>query len=151
MVPPVICFHVQRLLHLGRQVRVGTHVSFPLLFDAALLSTYKIPTKDGDTVESVDNSGPGASTGASTGKGVGNGHAPGRLYRLRSVIVHSGSASAGHYTAFALCAIPTPPNSSDSGSEEQWYYFNDNQPPVSVSSDDVQRATAYMLFYERDD
>ena len=55
-------------------------------------------------------------------------------YRLKSMIMHSGDMSAGHY----VCWIRK---------EDQWYFCDDNSVQLS-NTDYVKSAKAYMLFYE---
>ena len=59
-------------------------------------------------------------------------------YSLRGVMVHTGSFSSGHYTAYVRAQ------------NNRWYYCDDAEQPQEVTRvEDVLKAQAYMLFYER--
>ena len=58
-------------------------------------------------------------------------------YLLRSVIVHSGQAGAGHYTS----CIRTDDN--------DWFLCDDSCVPQRITEKQVLAVKAYMLFYER--
>ena len=62
-------------------------------------------------------------------------------YDLRAVVQHRGqhptSANSGHYTAYVRA------------SDAQWYHCDDWVQPRRCPVDEVRRAQAYMLFYER--
>jgi hypothetical protein len=57
-------------------------------------------------------------------------------YKLRSLVVHSGHAGGGHYTAFVRT------------DEHFWKKYNDAALPMEVSFAAVLQAEAYMLMYE---
>ena len=59
-------------------------------------------------------------------------------YALRGVVVHSGPAGRGHYTAFARG--PT---------ESTWHYYDDSCEPRATTSANVLAAQAYLLVYEQ--
>ena len=59
-------------------------------------------------------------------------------YALRGVVVHSGPAGRGHYTAFARG--PT---------ESTWHYYDDSCEPRATTSANVLAAQAYFLVYEQ--
>jgi hypothetical protein len=80
------------------------------------------------------------------------------LYRLASVVVHSGlTPDSGHYTAYvrstaatATAATSTGSGGSGGGSSpaSQWYLVNDQiVKPVSIQ--EVMLQPAYLLFYEK--
>ena len=62
-------------------------------------------------------------------------------YDLRAVVQHRGqhptSVNSGHYTAYVRAR------------DAQWYHCDDWVPPRRCHVDEVRRAQAYMLFYER--
>ena len=58
-------------------------------------------------------------------------------YHLLGVVVHHGHAGGGHYTAFVRA------------SNNLWYHCDDSQSPRWVPVEEVLRAEAYMLFYEK--
>jgi len=65
-------------------------------------------------------------------------------YDLRAVVEHRGledltSTNSGHYVAFVRAQ------------DSRWYECNDARPPRARSVEEVRRAQAYMLFYERRD
>ena len=57
-------------------------------------------------------------------------------YKLRSLVVHSGNAGGGHYTAFVRT------------DEHCWKKYNDAALPMEVEFAAVLQAEAYMLMYE---
>jgi hypothetical protein len=59
------------------------------------------------------------------------------MYDLSAVILHHGNERGGHFTAFRR-TMPT----------NQWFFISDDV-VREVSSDEVLRSCAYMLFYER--
>lgn len=71
------------------------------------------------------------------------------LYRLKGVVVHTGSADSGHYYSFIQ------------DQDKKWFEFNDDRvtpfdpsrlPEESYGGkdeEDVKIKNAYMLFYER--
>jgi len=56
-------------------------------------------------------------------------------------MLHSGSLSGGHYTAYAL-------HQEETG-EEQWYLFNDSSKSKVDAQSVLNNESAYMLFYKR--
>jgi len=58
-------------------------------------------------------------------------------YLLRSLVVHSGEAGGGHYTAYVR------------GQDNVWYFCDDWYAPRQVAVAEVLGAQAYLLFYER--
>ncbi|ODM93227.1 Ubiquitin carboxyl-terminal hydrolase 11 [Orchesella cincta] len=58
-------------------------------------------------------------------------------YDLYSCVCHFGSASSGHYTAFARNPVTN-----------QWHYFNDNTISERTPAE-AEYASAYVLFYEK--
>ncbi|CAJ0586463.1 unnamed protein product, partial [Mesorhabditis spiculigera] len=60
--------------------------------------------------------------------------AAGKLYQLTAVTEHRGTPNFGHYVTYRK-------------HKDQWFYANDKQ-VQRVSFADVQRAEAYMLYYE---
>ena len=76
--------------------------------------------------------------------GGGGGTSPGGFplpgaspFRLRGVVVHSGSFEAGHYTAAVR------------GRGDVWYYCDDGAEPRVVPVEFVLARQAYILIYER--
>ena len=62
----------------------------------------------------------------------------GVTYHLRAVVVHSGTARIGHYTAYVR------------GDGDRWFYCNDTAVPRRIANPmEVVQQQAYMLFYER--
>lgn len=83
-------------------------------------------------------------------------------YSLFGVVVHTGSMTGGHYTAYCrtLSVACTEPNQPDENAtqphlhvitrEPQWYFFSDSQVhPVSEEEVLAQASGVYILFYER--
>ena len=65
-------------------------------------------------------------------------------YDLRAVVEHRGlqdptSTNAGHYVAFVRAQ------------DSRWYECDDARSPHPRTVEEVRRAQAYMLFYERRD
>ncbi|RLN62516.1 hypothetical protein BBJ28_00015326, partial [Nothophytophthora sp. Chile5] len=60
-------------------------------------------------------------------------------YNLYGVVNHQGALGGGHYTAYAKNFV-----------DEQWYYYDDERVRV-VEEQQVVSASAYLLFYLRDD
>ncbi|CAL8118805.1 unnamed protein product [Orchesella dallaii] len=58
-------------------------------------------------------------------------------YDLYSCVCHFGSASSGHYTAFARNPVTN-----------QWHYFNDNTISERIPAE-AEYASAYVLFYQK--
>ena len=59
-------------------------------------------------------------------------------YELSSVVVHGGSLSGGHYTAYVR-------------HDGQWFFVSDSTVKEASFERDVCRAEAYMLFYDREE
>ena len=59
-------------------------------------------------------------------------------YTLKSFIVHTGTATVGHYTAYTR----SPDN--------KWYFHNDSDTPKLVSTRTVQSTNPYCLLYEQE-
>ena len=74
---------------------------------------------------------------------------PERHYKLKSMIVHSGSAARGHYTAVKRCYEPGYDNSGNLTKKGEWILCND-QKTLAHRQDEVRAKNAYMLFYELD-
>ncbi|EEB05717.1 ubiquitin carboxy terminal hydrolase Ubp7 [Schizosaccharomyces japonicus yFS275] len=81
----------------------------------------------------------------------------GIMYRLTGIIVHAGTLDSGHYTCYVLShkcvtrqTVDEPELKKDEpGMEErQWLYISDSTVKL-VTWEEVSRAEAYMLFYER--
>ena len=67
-------------------------------------------------------------------------HVPDRPapYHLRGVIEHhGGTTNSGHYTSYVRAA------------NNLWYYCNDEASPQRVATEEVLKAQAYVLIYER--
>ena len=64
--------------------------------------------------------------------------ATGVIYHLQAVVIHSGKAGGGHYTAYVRA------------SDGSWYYCDDSATPQRVMNlREILRQQAYMLFYEK--
>ena len=61
----------------------------------------------------------------------------GAPYHLRSLVVHTGGAGGGHYTAYARAQ------------NNSWYYFDDSRQPTRVSTERVLATNPYLLILER--
>jgi ubiquitin C-terminal hydrolase len=62
--------------------------------------------------------------------------AAGQHYQLRSVVIHSGSAGGGHYTAMVKSGVG------------DWYKYDDASVPQKVALAAVLQAEAYLIVYE---
>ena len=63
--------------------------------------------------------------------------APDVRYRLQAVVIHHGTNSGGHYTAFARAH------------NGMWFHYNDETYPRAVTIAQVYACTAYMLWYQQ--
>lgn len=78
------------------------------------------------------------------------------LYRLNGVVVHQGGLNSGHYVAYVRKFLQangddsTTINKLESPQEtfSKWFYFSDTH-FREVTENEVMRAEAYLLFYER--
>ena len=61
----------------------------------------------------------------------------GTPYHLRSLVVHTGCAGGGHYTAYARAQ------------DNFWYFFDDSKTPVRVPTERVLATKPYLLIFER--
>lgn len=111
--PQILCVHLKRFRNnRGYARKLDSLVTFPETFDSEILN-------DVLSTASTQN------------------HCK---YTLHAVVVHSGSAMCGHYTAYVR--------------HQRWYYANDSH-VKEVSWDDVKQTygkhgdTAYMLMYRR--
>ena len=60
------------------------------------------------------------------------------IYHLQAIVVHSGRAGEGHYTAYVHA------------SDDSWYYCDDSaRPRRVVNLREIFRQQAYILFYEK--
>ena len=58
-------------------------------------------------------------------------------YKLRALVIHSGTFSAGHYTSYVRFQ------------DDAWHYCNDSaKPRLCKGTAEVFKQQAYMLFYE---
>ncbi|TGZ64244.1 hypothetical protein CRM22_006462 [Opisthorchis felineus] len=68
-----------------------------------------------------------------------------RIFWLYAVVYHDGMMNYGHYTAACLTATA----GDDQSVEGRWYLFDD-EIVKEIKPELVNRASAYLLFYERD-
>jgi len=163
--PHTLVVHLKRFewdYHTGTRSKIRDRFAFPHAFDLAPFTVAGRAALDAAAGDGADGAG-AAGAGA-----AGAGAAPpeeatrgGTRYRLRGVVVHTGSAFAGHYYSFIQERRPD-------GAPGQWYVFDDS----TVSEWDVERLeedcfggsvskpgagggdrpnSAYMLLYERED
>lgn len=144
-IPPVLVFALKRFMATRRGAeKVTKHVGFPLVLDmrdfvsaaSAPLSTAAAP------VEIAASEGASASANAAAAEAAES-PATSTLYTLYAVIVQSGGMGSGHYIAY-VCKRRGP----DGDGSGQWHYFSDAMVKPS-SWEEVQKAQAYMLFYQR--
>jgi len=92
------------------------------------------------------NSGPRSVETSSGGSAVAGGGAEvacrPNTYSLRAVVVHMGGIASGHYVTYRKGPL-------SSRSSHKWFYTSDTL-VKQVSYNEVSRASAYMLFYEKD-
>ncbi|XP_029350982.1 ubl carboxyl-terminal hydrolase 18 isoform X2 [Echeneis naucrates] len=116
--PPILCVHLKRFRSISGETRkLDCKVTFPERFDFSEVAQDAFP--------------PDAAKAG--------------VYTLYAVVVHSGFAMFGHYTAFI-----------HHRETQRWYYANDSH-VEEASWEEVQqtyggyrRHTAYMLMYRRD-
>ncbi|XP_072309615.1 ubl carboxyl-terminal hydrolase 18, partial [Eucyclogobius newberryi] len=116
--PPILCMQFKRYRNYGRFTqKLDYKVTFPETFDFST-TVHQALSKDFSQTDC--------------------------LYTLYAVVVHSGSAGCGHYTAYVR-----------RGEGQSWYYADDSS-THQVSWENVQssyggehRHTAYMLMYRR--
>jgi ubiquitin C-terminal hydrolase len=144
-VPDVLVLHLNRSS--GGTRKVGSYVDTPLYIDLRRWAKTR-------------------------GKGGGEGCST--VYNLVAIIFHSGqSSSSGHYTCYARTPVlarsassaspsssssSSPPPLGDHDGPREWAFYDDEtvefvteervRAMLSVHSDN--RATAYILFYERE-
>jgi ubiquitin C-terminal hydrolase len=138
--PSVLCLHVQRRYYDhagGRMCKTLQHVYFDEMLDLAPYCAYgggninaqHFFAANNPLHEHLRETQPCPST---------------IWYRLTSVIEHKGNAFGGHY----VCYRRLPAHLQTKGCDDKkWYYCSDDAIHV-VRWDQVQRAQAYMLFYE---
>ncbi|XP_047245336.1 ubl carboxyl-terminal hydrolase 18 [Girardinichthys multiradiatus] len=116
--PPILCLQLKRFRNMrGYTMKLNCRVTFPETFNFSEIK------KDAFSAGFTQND---------------------CRYTLYAVVVHSGSAVCGHYTAYVRHRV-----------SKHWYYADDSH--VSLSSwEEVQKtyegrssATAYMLMYRR--
>ena len=69
------------------------------------------------------------------------------IYFLYGVVVHSGGMNGGHYIAYVRKAESNRATSMED-LKRGWHYFSDSQ-VHKVSVEEVAKAQAYILFYQR--
>ncbi|EDQ92397.1 uncharacterized protein MONBRDRAFT_22039 [Monosiga brevicollis MX1] len=131
--PTVLTLHLKRFEQHGTRLsKSSRHVSFPLVLDIA----------------------PFCSTECSMT--VYSGKECGVRYELRSVVVHQGRLTGGHYVAYVRTDMEASTKdtaaaqgpSQTSGSPSSWYCVSDAS-VRKVAEKEVLAAEAYILFYER--
>ncbi|XP_008281142.1 ubl carboxyl-terminal hydrolase 18 [Stegastes partitus] len=116
--PPILCVHLKRFRNMyGSTRKLDCRVTFPETFDFSEI------VKEAFSTGSEQNN---------------------TKYTLYAVVVHSGVAMCGHYTAYVCHGV-----------NKRWYYANDGH-VHQTSWEEVQttygghyRDTAYMLMYRR--
>ncbi|KAJ4460798.1 putative cell wall regulatory locus protein [Paratrimastix pyriformis] len=118
----------------GALRKISSHVAFPLLLDVApFVSWVPHPSARAPGGAVVE----GAAAGAECPCGAPS-HPRSTLYRLNGVVMHGGSLSGGHYTAFTH---------RRGGAEDEWYFYSDSC-YHRATLEEVLQAEAYLLFYE---
>lgn len=136
--PNVLCLHVQRRYYdpsTDRMAKTNQHVDFPEFLD---LSPYCAYSGNKQGMPSWAGTGLRASR---TDDNATRTRAPGKLYRLMSVIEHRGNAFSGHYVTYRRVQHKDA---------NHWVLISDES-VVQVRWKDVRRCQAYMLFYETSD
>ena len=122
--PTIVCVHIQRRYYdrrLDQMAKTIQHVEFEEVMDFGKYSAYS-----------------GNDKGMTGKRDQPNAKATPVLYRLMSVVEHSGNAFSGHYVAYRR----------DLASPGKWIYVSDER-VKSVSWQEVKARQAYMLFYEK--
>ncbi|KAJ2832421.1 ubiquitin-specific protease ubp1 [Coemansia furcata] len=153
--PKILVLHLSRSIFLptGDTVKNTAHVRLQSLLDISPFST----TGHINTGASRPISGPDTSAGVASADTFAKAQRNNCLYRLSSVVLHTGAHNSGHYVAYRR--VPhTFDNPSDEASvkteqpwtdDGRWYMLSDAE-TLEVSIDIVLSAgTGYMLFYER--
>ncbi|CAG0882000.1 unnamed protein product [Darwinula stevensoni] len=154
--PQCLCLHIQRSVWCssGAAWKRDTQVQFPLLFSMEKFlhhhpSSFLNPIQTGGLVGGnphlrVPFIGQNLLRTSSLNTGSLSLHHPGiqqsgrSTYSLRSVIVHHGIFSSGHFVTYRTHRNHGP----------QWFFVSDSHiRPCSVT--EVLNSVAYMLFYER--
>jgi ubiquitin C-terminal hydrolase len=115
--PPLLCLHIKRRSFNnlnGRPLKLNQHIVFPLNLD---MTNYVKDYIDKDTK-------------------IENPLIKPLNYSLCSVIVHTGSADAGHYSTY--CKV-----------QNKWMFFSDVN-VKEVKEREVLACQAYMLFYQEE-
>ncbi|KDE04930.1 hypothetical protein MVLG_04686 [Microbotryum lychnidis-dioicae p1A1 Lamole] len=155
--PPVLVIHLKRFQNASKSSLFGTSfmnlkkrdddLSFPEQLDLTpFLAPLEKPPKQ--TTRARHATRPSTSSNHSvphpppieTEKVVG-----GALYRLYAAVVHYGTLSTGHYSAFVLSNRYGP---GQGGTERRWMFCSDED-VHAVSVEEVLKCKAYILFYER--
>ncbi|TRY76361.1 hypothetical protein TCAL_00015 [Tigriopus californicus] len=135
--PPCLCLHIQRTaFSANTPSKRWEHVAFPELLDMKRYVYLSQMKKDQALKKSVSNQ-----EVMSLLSDMSSSSSPSDLYLLRSVVVHLGQVSSGHYVTYRRGPLNTP-----SGSK--WFCISDaSVEPVPLST--VLKANAFMLFYEK--
>ncbi|CAB9499089.1 terminal hydrolase 16 [Seminavis robusta] len=138
--PSVLCLHVQRRYYnpaSDRMSKTLQHVFFDEMLDLAPYCAYGGGNLNAQRIFADKNS-----SGSSPLDRQKQQSSP-IWYRLASVIEHKGNAFGGHYVCYRR--LPTHLQTPDN--ESKWYFCSDDVVHI-VGWNQVQRAQAYMLFYE---
>eukprot|EP00559_Dactyliosolen_fragilissimus_P003269 CAMPEP_0184872780 /NCGR_PEP_ID=MMETSP0580-20130426/41481_1 /TAXON_ID=1118495 /ORGANISM="Dactyliosolen fragilissimus" /LENGTH=711 /DNA_ID=CAMNT_0027375623 /DNA_START=1220 /DNA_END=3355 /DNA_ORIENTATION=- len=153
--PPLLCLHVKRLYFdpkKNRMAKAQQHIEFPEILDASQHCVYG----SGDIGKSVwagtcnDIVGNNASIPSNRSDTT---FSSAILYRLNSLIVHSGNAVSGHYITIRRVIDASKQikdyvdPQEDSKFSKDWALISDEKVTL-ISWEKVRNFQAYMLFYE---
>jgi len=147
--PPVLVLHLKRFEQQGfRLSKVGKSVRFPLHLDLTPYLTQECKQQHTYTrrvgvakqTENAENDGDADKPEAVEYEEVAETKC---MYQLYGISVHHGSMGGGHYIAYTH-------KHRSNGPKDGWYYFSDSS-YKSVTYQEVMRAQAYVLFYQKCD
>ncbi|XP_067642016.1 ubiquitin carboxyl-terminal hydrolase 30 homolog [Eurosta solidaginis] len=148
--PACLCIHIARTVWLptGQICKRQDYVHFPESLSMAPYSfvqphlNSQAGTPWGSTMSLFSSSLPMNSLGGSVNDSYMSAFGtmfPKNLYRLLSVVVHSGEASSGHFVTYRRGALRNA---------HRWFYTSDTV-VREVSIEEVLSVPAYLLFYDR--
>ncbi|XP_046680435.1 ubiquitin carboxyl-terminal hydrolase 30 homolog [Homalodisca vitripennis] len=142
--PKSLCFHVHRMSmgKNGDPYKRREYVLFPefLVMDRYTQNSIIKEQKIKDEIQSADED-KEISMPSFTPREDGSWS---HLYRLKAVVVHSGTVKSGHFVTYRR----GPLNSSSRHRSDRWYFTSDEVVKETTLLE-VCQAAAYMLFYER--
>jgi hypothetical protein len=147
--PEILVIHLKRFQQVGmsgRTRKVEDSVSFseildlePFIAPADIVQDEKV-SQPNDVLSSQSSQNSHSSKNDDLKPPAGSLASGQGKYRLLGIVVHSGSLFGGHYVAYV--------NIAGFGQPASWIYASDTHVRIS-SWEEVSKAQAYLLFYER--